>query len=75
MEDMASSKGKFEEFARRLEKLLRYEKVPPAILLSGGGNDIAGEEFSLLNAAASLLPEINEDIVRGIIDVGYRTRT
>ncbi len=70
LEDMAHSKGQFEEFARRLEKLLRDNKVPRAILLSGGGNDIAGDEFALLlNHAASTLPPFNEDIVRGVIDV------
>jgi lysophospholipase L1-like esterase len=70
VEDMAHSSGQFEEFARRLEKLLREGKVPRAILLSGGGNDIAGDEFAiLLNHAASSLPALNEDIVRGIIDV------
>jgi hypothetical protein len=54
VEDMAHSKGQFEEFARRLEKLLGEGKVPRAILLSGGGNDIAGDEFAiLLNHAAS----------------------
>jgi lysophospholipase L1-like esterase len=70
VEDMAHSEGQFEEFARRLEKLLRDAKVPRAILLSGGGNDIAGDEFALLlNHAASTLPALNEDIVRGVIDV------
>jgi lysophospholipase L1-like esterase len=70
VEDMAHSKGQFEEFARRLEKLLRAAKVPRAILLSGGGNDIAGDEFAiLLNHAASTLPPLNEDIIRGVIDV------
>lgn len=70
VEDMAHSEGQFEEFARRLEKLLRDAKVPRAILLSGGGNDIAGDEFAiLLNQAASTLPPLNEDIVRGVIDV------
>ena len=70
VEDMAHSKGQFEEFARRLEKLLRDAKVPRAILLSGGGNDIAGDEFViLLNHATSALPPLNEDIVRGLIDV------
>ena len=70
VEDMAHSIGQFEEFARRLEKLLRDGKVPRAILLSGGGNDIAGDEFALLlNYATSSLPPLNEDIVRGVIDV------
>ena len=73
VEDMAHSSGQFEEFARRLEKLLREGKVPRAILLSGGGNDIAGDEFAiLLNHAASSLPPLNEDIVRGVVDVRLR---
>lgn len=70
VEDMAHSEGQFVEFTRRLEKLFRDGKVPRAILLSGGGNDIAGDEFALLlNHAASTLPPLNEDIVRGMIDV------
>jgi lysophospholipase L1-like esterase len=70
---MAYSGGQFEEFARRLEKLLRQGRVPDAILLSGGGNDIAGDEFALLlNHAASGLPVINDDVVRGVIDVRLR---
>ena len=70
VEDMAYSKGQFEELSRRLEKLLRDEKVPQAILLSGGGNDIAGDEFAiLLNHAASSLPALNESIVSGVVDI------
>jgi lysophospholipase L1-like esterase len=70
VEDMAHSAGQFEEFARRLEKLLANSKVPKAILLSGGGNDIAGDEFAiLLNHAASSLPPLNENIVSGVIDI------
>ena len=70
VEDMAHSKGQFEEFARRLEKLLGESKIPRAILLSGGGNDIAGDEFAiLLNHAASTLPPLNESIVSGVVDV------
>jgi lysophospholipase L1-like esterase len=73
VEDMAHSGGQFEEFARQLEKLLRDNKIPRAILLSGGGNDIAGDEFAiLLNHVASSLPPINDDIVRGVIDVRLR---
>lgn len=70
VEDMAHSKGQFEEFARRLEKLLGQSKIPRAILLSGGGNDIAGDEFAiLLNHATSSLPPLNESIVSGVIDI------
>ena len=74
VEDMAHSAGQFEKFARRLEKLLRANKIPRAILLSGGGNDIAGDEFPiLLNHAASGLPTLNADIVRGVIDVRLKS--
>jgi lysophospholipase L1-like esterase len=70
VEDMAYSGGQFEQFARRLEKLLRQNRIPDAILISGGGNDLAGDEFvMLLNHAASGLPTLNDDVVRGIIDV------
>lgn len=72
VEDMAYG-GQFEEFARRLEKLLRLGRVPDAILLSGGGNDIAGDEFAiLLNHSASGLPALNQDVMRGVIDVRLR---
>jgi lysophospholipase L1-like esterase len=73
VEDIAYSGGQFEEFTRRLEKLLRQGRVPNAILLSGGGNDIAGDELALLlNHAASGLPVINDDVVRGVVDVRLR---
>ena len=32
-----------------IEKLLRQNSVPDAILLSGGGNDIAGDQFQMLH--------------------------
>jgi lysophospholipase L1-like esterase len=74
VEDMAFSKGQLEQFTRRLEKLLRNQQVPKAILLSGGGNDIAGNEFGvLLNHAASPIAGLNADIVAGVIDQRIRT--
>jgi lysophospholipase L1-like esterase len=70
VEDMAHSDGQLTEFTARLVKLLGEGKVPRAILLSGGGNDIAGDEFAiLLNHAASSLPPLNENIVSGVIDI------
>jgi hypothetical protein len=43
-----------------------YQK---AILLSGGGNDVAGDEFGLLlDHAQSPLPGFNDQVVSGIID-------
>ena len=70
VEDMAYSDGQYEAFTARLVKLLGEGKVPRAILLSGGGNDIAGDEFAiLLNHAASKLPPLNENIISGVIDI------
>jgi len=61
--------GQLEEFTRLIEKLLRQGVVPRAILLSGGGNDVAGEEFRvLLNHVRSAHAGLNEQVVRGVID-------
>jgi lysophospholipase L1-like esterase len=73
VEDMAYSGGQFDDFARLLEKLLRQGRVPDAILLSGGGNDLAGDQFAMLiNHAASGLPPLNDDVVHGVIDIRVR---
>ena len=70
VEDMAYSAGQLDEFVRRIEKVLRRKDVPRAILLSGGGNDIAGEhEFGmLLNHARSSSSGLNQNVVAGVID-------
>ena len=69
VEDMAYSGGQLEEFARTIEKLLRQSVIPRAILLSGGGNDVAGDEFGvLINHASSATPGLNADIVRGVLE-------
>lgn len=45
------------------------QKRPQAVLLSGGGNDIAGAEFfSFLNNAMSNLQNPNADVLKGVID-------
>lgn len=69
VEDMAYSGGQLEEFTRLIEKLLRQSAIPSAILLSGGGNDVAGDTFGMLvNHARSARAGLNNDIVRGVID-------
>jgi lysophospholipase L1-like esterase len=69
VEDMAFAPGQLLDFSRRLEKVLLRGTVPRAILLSGGGNDIAGTEFGmLLNHAASPIGGLNDDVVTGVID-------
>jgi hypothetical protein len=68
VEAMAYSDGQLADFTRRIEKLLRRNVVPRAILLSGGGNDVAGEEFyMLLNHASSATPGLNATVVNGVI--------
>jgi lysophospholipase L1-like esterase len=69
VEEMAYGLGQLEELTRTLEKLLRQSVIPKAILLSGGGNDVAGDEFGmLLDHARSPLPAFNDQVVSGIID-------
>jgi len=73
IEEMAYVEQQYRGFCRTLEKLLRRGELPRAILLSGGGNDVAGDEFfTLLDHARSASPGLNEDIVRGVIDVRVR---
>lgn len=69
VEEMAYAGGQLDDFTRRVAKVLRSGVSPKAILLSGGGNDIAGDEFAiLLNHAASGIPGLNESVVSGVID-------
>jgi lysophospholipase L1-like esterase len=69
VEEMAYGLGQLEEFTRRLEKLLRRNVIPKAVLLSGGGNDVAGTEFGMLiNHARSPVAGLNQQVLSGVID-------
>jgi hypothetical protein len=69
VEDMAYDVGQHEELTRLFEKLLRNGTTPRAILLSGGGNDIAGDEFGmLLNHKESPVASLNMKVVDGVIN-------
>ena len=69
VEEMAYSGGQLERFSRLIEKQLRRGQVPKAILLSGGGNDLAGKEFGmLLDHARSAAAGLNEQMASGLID-------
>jgi hypothetical protein len=73
VEEMAYGRGQLEELTRRLEKLLRRGVVPKAVLLSGGGNDVAGDEFGmLLNHERSAIRGLNEQVVAGVVDQRVR---
>lgn len=69
LESMAYDVSQTSRLARLFERLGQQGRRPRAILLSGGGNDIAGEEFAImLNHANSGLPALNERIADGLID-------
>lgn len=63
-------------FTRQIEKLLGRGVVPKAILVSGGDNDVAGEQFGLLlNYARSSVAGLSALILHGVVDervrIGY----
>jgi lysophospholipase L1-like esterase len=73
VEGIAYDPTQVRTLARAFEHVRQDGRVPRAILLSGGGNDIAGDEFAvLLNHAESQLPPLNPRIVEGILDERLR---
>src|SRR5688500_10520243 len=73
VEEMAYDTTQLTKLARLFEKVKADRRVPRAILLSGGGNDIAGEELGvLLNHASANLGDVNESVVTGVIDERLR---
>lgn len=69
LEDMSFSPRQPSDFHRMLSRVKAAGETPRAVLLGGGGNDIAGEEFSvLLNHASSGLPALNTAILEGIVE-------
>jgi hypothetical protein len=50
------------------------EDKPQALLLSAGGNDIAGDEFfSFINNAQSGLASVNQDVLDGVVNSTFKT--
>ncbi len=73
IEEMAYSGGQLDDLARAIEKVVRNGRIPEAILLSGGGNDVAGDEFAvLLNHSSSANRGLNEQVVAGVVDERIR---
>jgi len=69
IEAMAYKDGQLDKFARCLEKVVAQGATPKAVLLSGGGDDIAGKEFGmLLNNATSGIAGWNGEIVDGLLN-------
>jgi len=68
IEAMAYQGGQLDKLARGLEKIAAQGAKPRAVLLSGGGDDIAGAEFGmLLNNATSAIGGWNSEIVDGLL--------
>jgi hypothetical protein len=73
VEMMAFGRGQLDGFAAAVEKIIGKGNTPKAILLSGGGNDIAGSEFGfLINHAGSPKQGFNDSVVRGVIEERVR---
>jgi hypothetical protein len=69
IEKMAYHGGQIDGFARKLEKIKARGAVPKAVLLSGGGDDVAGNEFGmLLNNAFSPIKGWNKEVVDGVLN-------
>jgi lysophospholipase L1-like esterase len=70
VEEMAYQPGQLEDFIRAVEKVIARGRVPRAILLSAGGNDIAGDRFEeLLNHSAAPNRGLNLEMVHEFLDV------
>ena len=78
IESMAYTGGQLDKHARCIDKVKAHGGNPKAILLSGGGDDIAGDEFGmLLNSSASPIHGWNDEVLDGVINqriaTAYRT--
>jgi hypothetical protein len=69
MEAIAYLGGQIDGLSRMFEKVIAEGAVPKAVLLSGGGDDIAGKEFGmLLNNKDSVAGGWNPDVLKGVIE-------
>ena len=73
VEGMAYDPGQLSGFNRMLDKLQQQGRPPAAVMLSAGGNDIAGPTLAaLLNDGASPAPGLNESVMVGVVDQRLR---
>ena len=78
IEAMAYHGGQLDNFARSLEKVKAQGASPKAVLLSGGGDDIAGKEFGMLLISAfspisGWAPGIVQYVISERILLAYQT--
>ena len=73
VESMAYDGGQLDDFVRAIQRVVRRGDVPHAILMSGGGNDIAGDGFAmLLNHRSSPVFGFNPAVLDGVIQTRIR---
>lgn len=73
LEQLAYDDRQSDDLLRTIERLVNRNIQPDAILLSGGGNDIAGPEFAqILNHRDSSTPGLNQSVLAGVIDERLR---
>lgn len=73
VESMAYDGGQLDDFVRAIERVVRRGNVPHAILMSGGGNDVAGDGFAmLLNHRSSPVYGFNPAVIDGVIQTRIR---
>jgi hypothetical protein len=73
VESMAYDGGQLADFVRAIERVVRRGDVPHAILMSGGGNDVAGDSFAmLLNHRSSPVYGFNPAVLDGVIQTRIR---
>ena len=70
IETMVSRAGQLDKLSRCMDKIVALGASPKAILVSGGGDDIAGKEFGMLINNIDLTPITgwNEQVLAGVID-------
>ena len=70
----ASSSRQLYDLSGLIEAAKKAKRLPKAILLSAGGNDVVGDRLEfLLNPAATGLPPLNEDRLKSVVDGDMRT--
>ena len=73
VESMAYDGGQLADFVRAIQRVVRRGDAPHAILMSGGGNDVAGESFAmLLNHRSSPVYGFNPAILDGVVQTRVR---
>jgi hypothetical protein len=73
IEEMAYDDNQLDGLDRKLQHLQIDARVPRAFLLSGGGNDIAGQQFAvLLNHHSASVGTLNPKIIDAIINERIR---